>query len=237
MKRLRPAIVALAVGGAVLAPGVAAAAHGDAAARGTPAGPAPTDPRQGSGSGHAKGREDVRVAGMAPGVLAGPDGLPRGTFARDIPLPRATYKYSHAVRADLVVVFKGRRLLHLMKDGEVVGSYRIALGFEARGHKLREGDGRTPEGVYTIDWRNPNSRFHRSLHISYPAPRDLGRAGRLGFHPGRDIMIHGLPNDRDAAAVGHPYRDWTEGCIAVTSEEMDDIWARVDDGTPIIIYP
>jgi murein L,D-transpeptidase YafK len=136
-----------------------------------------------------------------------------------------------------VVVFKGRRELHLMYRGGVIATYPVALGREPRGHKLREGDGRTPEGVYTLDWRNPNSRFHRALRISYPAPRDREHAARLGVHPGSDIMLHGLPNGRSADAIGHPYRDWTEGCIAVTSAEMDEIWYRVDDGTPIIIYP
>jgi hypothetical protein len=161
--------------------------------------------------------------------------LPRFTYGRDLPLPR--HQGYEAFKADLVVVFKGRRELNLMYRGGVIATYPIALGREPRGHKLREGDGRTPEGVYTLDWRNPNSRFHRALRISYPASRDRERAARLGVHPGSDIMLHGLPNGRSADAIGHPYRDWTEGCIAVTSAEMDEIWYRVDDGTPIIIYP
>ena len=226
VKRLRPVVVAALdrTGGGLLPLGGAVAA---ALLLTAP-----------DGAARAEEKDAVHMAAVvAPGVAAGLGALPALTYGRDIPLPRATYPYADAVKADLVVVFKGQRVLHLMNRGEVVGSYRIALGREPTGSKLRAGDGRTPEGVYTLDWRNPNSRFHRSLHVSYPAPRDWLRAARLGVHPGTDIMIHGLPNDRGAEVVGHPYRDWTEGCIAVTSREMDEIWERVDDGTTIIIYP
>jgi L,D-transpeptidase catalytic domain len=186
----------------------------------------------------ARAQEAVNVA-MLPratyGLADGAPPLPRLTYGRDVPLPR--HQGYEAFKADLVVVFKGKRELHLMHRGGVIATYPVALGREPRGRKLHEGDGRTPEGVYVLDWRNPNSRFHRALHVSYPAPRDWERAARLGVHPGSDIMIHGLPIGRNPDALGHPYRDWTEGCIAVTSAEMDDIWYRVDDGTPIIIYP
>jgi murein L,D-transpeptidase YafK len=173
----------------------------------------------------------ISSATVSPAVL------PALTYGRDIPLPQATYMYREAVMADLVVVFKSRRELHLMNRGEVVGTYRVALGRNPKGHKLQEGDGRTPEGVYTLNWRNPNSRFHRSIHVSFPRQRDRDRAERLGMRPGQHIMIHGLPNGHGPEAVGHPYLDWTDGCIAVTNEEMDEIWERVADGTTIIIYP
>ncbi len=139
--------------------------------------------------------------------------------------------------ADMVVIYKQERMLHLLRAGERIRSYRIALGREPRGHKVREGDSRTPEGAYIIDWRNPDSRFHLSLHISYPGRRDLLRAAWLGVTPGGQIMIHGLPNGRDADAVGHPARDWTDGCIAVTNREIEEIWQLVADETPVYIFP
>lgn len=141
-------------------------------------------------------------------------------------------------KADLVVVYKGKRVLQLKREGRILKSFTIALGRDPRGPKRMEGDGRTPEGVYTLDWRNPRSEFYRSIHISYPHPtRDTVHAARWGVDPGGLIMLHGLPNGLHARHVGHPRTDWTDGCIAVTNEEMDEIWARVEDGTTIIIYP
>ena len=128
-------------------------------------------------------------------------------------------------RVDRVVVNKARREMLLLSGDSVVRQYRIALGRNPIGHKQQEGDGRTPEGRYTIDRRNPNSKYHLSLHISYPGPADLGP------NPGGDIMIHGL---KDATPLPG---DWTQGCIAVTDGEMDEIWALVADGTPIEILP
>ena len=140
-------------------------------------------------------------------------------------------------KADLVVVFKGERVLQLRREGRILNSFKIALGGEPSGPKLMEGDERTPEGVYTLDWRNPDSQFYRSIHVSYPREGDMEPARRWGVAPGGLIMLHGLPNGAEAEMVGHPWNDWTNGCIAVTNEEMDEIWSRVDDGTMIIIYP
>ena len=134
-------------------------------------------------------------------------------------------------RVDRVVVHKSRRELLLLSGESVVRSYRIALGRDPIGHKQREGDGRTPEGRYTIDRRNPNSRYHLSLHISYPSAADVERARAAAVDPGGDIMIHGLK-----PGVVHP-SDWTQGCIAVTDAEMDEIWSLVPDGVPIEILP
>ena len=133
---------------------------------------------------------------------------------------------------DRVVVNKGAREMLLLSGDSVVRSYRIALGREPVGHKEREGDSRTPEGRYTIDRRNPNSKYHLALHISYPNAADIARAQALGNDPGGDIMIHGVK-----AGVAHPESDWTQGCIAVTDAEMDDMWSLVCDGTPVEIYP
>jgi murein L,D-transpeptidase YafK len=141
-------------------------------------------------------------------------------------------------KADLVVVDKSERSLELRHRGKVLRSFTIALGWQPVGHKRQEGDGRTPEGVYTLDWRNPNSQFYRSIHVSYPLAHDEGPARRWGVSAGGQIMIHGLPNGAIAQqAANHPGRDWTNGCIAVTNGEMDQIWDLVADGTTIIIYP
>jgi murein L,D-transpeptidase YafK len=139
------------------------------------------------------------------------------------------------VKADRVVVNKGARELLLIRGGQVIRTYPIALGFNPVGHKIMEGDGRTPEGRYVLDWRNPNSRFHRSIHISYPEAADRLLAGKLGVSPGSMIMIHGEPNYLRFG--GETQEDWTEGCIAVANGAMDEIWAMVDDGTPILINP
>lgn len=144
----------------------------------------------------------------------------------------------HAPKADLVVVHKSKRVLQVLHEGRVLKAFAIALGPDPRGPKRMEGDGRTPEGVYTLDWRNSNSQFYRALHVSYPHARDLEHALRWGVPAGGLIMIHGLPNGvRRPEALGHPYRNWTNGCIAVTNEEMDEIWSLVDDGTTIVIFP
>jgi murein L,D-transpeptidase YafK len=130
-----------------------------------------------------------------------------------------------------IVVMKGDRKMFLLMDDRVLKEYDIHLGFAPEGHKQIEGDGKTPEGMYYIDRRNPNSRFHLSLGISYPNEEDKRVASELGKSPGGDIFIHGQK---------HPMRkdkdDWTWGCIAVSNKEVEDIYAMVKDGTPIGIY-
>jgi len=167
-----------------------------------------------------------------------PVGLAMALITAFLPQPAWAEVFRQEVaKADLVVVFKGKRILQLRREGKVLRTYRIALGGDPDGAKRQEGDARTPEGVYSLDWRNPNSNFYRSIHVSYPRARDREAAARWGVSPGGLIMVHGLPNGLTAAEVGHPWNDWTNGCIAVTNEEIDEIWAAVDDGTPIIIYP
>jgi murein L,D-transpeptidase YafK len=117
----------------------------------------------------------------------------------------------------------------LLRGNVVLRSYRIALGRDPVGHKQREGDGRTPEGRYIVDRRNPKSKFHLALHISYPNSDDVARAQAAGVDPGGDIMIHGLKDGELRED------DWTQGCIAVTDQEMDEIWGLVPDGTVIVI--
>lgn len=138
-------------------------------------------------------------------------------------------------KADAVLVYKSERLLMLLRGGEIIGHFPIALGKNPVGPKTHEGDARTPEGRYYLDWRNPDSRFYRSIHISYPSPRDLAHAHRAGSPPGGMVMIHGWPNDPLLASIA--WDDWTDGCIAVANEAMDAIWNAVDDGTVIVIRP
>ena len=146
--------------------------------------------------------------------------------------PAATSQY-----ADRVVVKKSERKMQLLKNGEVIREYRIALGAAPRGHKFQEGDERTPVGDYVLDWRNPRSNYYKSIHVSYPNERDKALAEVLGIPPGGMIMVHGMPNHIRSPMVRAEYsrRDWTDGCIAVQDHEMDEIWRMVRDGTPIRI--
>jgi len=140
-------------------------------------------------------------------------------------------------KADLVVVEKSARKMILMKDDAQIREYKISLGDNSIGHKQQEGDERTPEGRYVIDWRNPSSQFHLSLHISYPNAEDKARAKEAGVSPGSDLFIHGRPNNFGGVSFLFEGKDWTDGCIAVTSEEIEEIWKLVDNGTAIDIRP
>jgi murein L,D-transpeptidase YafK len=140
-------------------------------------------------------------------------------------------------KADHVLVVKGERKLHLLRNGIVLRSFDISLGKNPLGAKMQEGDLRTPEGDYVIDWRNPDSDYYLSMHISYPGPRDIGLANRKGLNPGSMIMIHGLPNDSEPTRRDYLDDDWTDGCIAVSNQAMIDIWLSVADQTPITIRP
>lgn len=140
-------------------------------------------------------------------------------------------------QADLVEVFKDCRRLVLKRDGRLLKEYRVALGFAPLQHKEREGDGRTPEGCYTIDARNPRSSFHLSLRVSYPDDGDKAQAAALDASPGGDIYIHGLPNGWRKLRTRHPAEDWTSGCVAVTDAEIREIWSLVPTGVRIVIHP
>lgn len=140
-------------------------------------------------------------------------------------------------QVDRVVVLKSERKLVLMSGDYVMRVYQVALGRYPAGHKRRQGDARTPEGEYTLDYKLEDSAFHKAIRISYPNARDRARAEAAGEDPGGKIMIHGLPNDMSARRVGHPSIDWTQGCIAVTNDEIEEIWKMVQLGTPIEIHP
>lgn len=144
------------------------------------------------------------------------------------PLPRDA-------RADRVLVDKSDRTLVLLRGGRPLKTYRVSLGGAPAGHKRREGDERTPEGTYLLDYRNPASSAHRSLHVSYPDSADAARARAAGEDPGAMIMVHGITNGLGWVGRLHRLMDWTDGCIAVTNGEMDEIWRAVPDGTPIDI--
>lgn len=138
-----------------------------------------------------------------------------------------TYRGPQVTR---IQVFKNARVMQLLHHDKQLAAYRFELGFAPVGHKQFEGDGKTPTGAYRIDRKNPNSRFHLSLGISYPNSDDIARARAMGKSPGGDIFIHGTPSN----FLGQD--DWTWGCLAVTNEEMEDLYAMVEVGTPIFLY-
>ena len=142
------------------------------------------------------------------------------------------------VKVDYVLVRKEERLLYLYSGNDAVRVYPIALGKQPVGQKQKEGDSRTPEGIYTLDWRNPNSRFFRSIHVSYPNINQMLAATEAGIDPGGEIMIHGQPSDwSDRIKLTFKEQDWTEGCIALENQDMIEVWNLVSDGTPIKIEP
>ena len=142
------------------------------------------------------------------------------------------FKTYNGPEVTYVVVNKTARKMYLLHHEEVLKSYDIELGFAPDGHKTQRGDGKTPEGTYLIDRRNPNSDFHLSLGISYPNTADRAQARARGVSPGGDIFIHGKPNKKRGTGP-----DWTAGCISVKNSEMEMIYAMVKNGTPITINP
>jgi murein L,D-transpeptidase YafK len=139
------------------------------------------------------------------------------------------------LRADSIVVEKSKHSMSLLKNGEVLRTYRVALGRGGPEPKFQEGDARTPEGPYYIDSRNPRSSFYRALHVSYPNATDVAAARVRGVSAGSDVMIHGIRNGLGWLGRLHRAVDWTAGCIAVTDREMDEVWRVVPDGTPVLI--
>jgi murein L,D-transpeptidase YafK len=146
------------------------------------------------------------------------------------PLPAGT-------SIDRIVVEKFAKKLSVFRDGNQIKSYRIALGRSPVGAKQKEGDMKTPEGIYKIDSRNPQSSFHLALHISYPSDEDNQRSVATGVSAGSDIMIHGIQNGRGWIGAFHRWKNWTAGCIALTDEEIEELWRVTPDGTTIEIHP
>ena len=142
-----------------------------------------------------------------------------------------------APKADFVLVKKSERKLYLLDHGRPFKEYKVALGKAPRGHKMREGDKRTPEGRYVLDFKNENSDYYKSIRISYPNTVDSALARRFGYKPGGAIMIHGQRQEAEYSPYVMQAFNWTDGSIAVTNDEMDEIWAAVEVGTPIEILP
>jgi murein L,D-transpeptidase YafK len=138
---------------------------------------------------------------------------------------------------DRILVEKSGRRLSVFQGGKTLKTYRIALGRNPIGPKEEEGDLKTPEGLYRIDGRNPQSRFHLGLHISYPSAEDTARAAARGVSAGCDIMIHGLPNEGAWVGAFRRRTDWTAGCIGLTNEEIEELWRVTPDGTVVEIRP
>ena len=151
-------------------------------------------------------------------------------------LPHA-YGQEPVDKADSILILKKDHVLELLANGKVIRTYQVALGRGGMAPKDREGDGRTPEGHYIIDSRNASSHYHKALHISYPNAEDRKRAEKLGVSPGGAIMIHGLPNGMGWLGSTHRLYDWTLGCVAVTDDEIDEIWKMAPVGTPVEIRP
>lgn len=137
--------------------------------------------------------------------------------------------------ADSIVIEKKAHRLTLYHMGRPIRTYLVALGADPEKDKLSAGDRRTPEGLFSIEARNPYSQYHLALQISYPDAMHRSRAEALGVSPGGNIMIHGLPNGRGKTGAFHRTVDWTNGCVALTDEEMDEIWSVVPIGTPVLI--
>ncbi|MCU0947214.1 MAG: L,D-transpeptidase family protein [Porphyrobacter sp.] len=182
----------------------------------------------------------VLVATGCAGPSPAPQPWPRASVPQGVPPPpgmgrygQRSLPYAGARQVDYLLVDKTRRMLIAYAGGQPVRVYHgIQLGGTPQGHKQFEGDRRTPEGLYTISTRNPASRFYLSLRISYPNAADRAFAARYGRSPGGDIFLHGQPNGYPAGRVPG---DWTDGCIALTNEEIAELWAIVPDGTPIQI--
>lgn len=140
-------------------------------------------------------------------------------------------------KVDRIVIEKRNRTLSLMDGTKIVKTYKVALGGQPVGAKDRQGDHKTPEGIYSVDAKNPNSQFYKALHISYPNKTDREHARKLGVSPGGDVEIHGLGAKWGWIGAKHRQTDWTDGCIAVTNEEIDEIYPQIPVGTPVDIRP
>ncbi|MTH34441.1 L,D-transpeptidase family protein [Paracoccus limosus] len=149
--------------------------------------------------------------------------------------PNSTAKTYNGPPVTQIVVKKGERRMYMVAGKDVVRSYHINLGSQPVGAKQFEGDGRTPEGMYFIDRKNPRSRYHLSVGVSYPSAKDIAHAAQMGLRPGGDIMIHGLGPEGQMLAKQRA--DWTAGCIAVNDNEIEEIFAMVNPGVPVFIYP
>jgi len=140
-------------------------------------------------------------------------------------------------KADLVIVVKNEYRLYLIRDEKLFASFPVVFGSNPKGHKQQQGDERTPEGEYVLDYKNANSSYYKSIHISYPNDQDRENARKRGVSPGGDIMIHSQPNRWGKFSLITQLFNWTNGCIALSNSDMDAVWNAVDPGTPLQIRP
>ena len=143
--------------------------------------------------------------------------------------------WATTIKVDRVVVKKSESTLYLMKNKKIIKQYKVSFGAEPKGHKQQEGDEKTPEGNYTLDYKNSKSGYYKSIHLSYPNKKDKQKAKKLGVSAGGDIMIHGQKNGFSLLYFLTKWFNWTNGCMAVSNKEMDEIWNLVKVGTPIEI--
>ena len=176
--------------------------------------------------------------GLVVALLLGTAGGCSSTAQKDVTKAQRTTR-SGSPYADKILVKKSERKLYLLKDGQPIRTYRVSLGVNPKGHKERQGDNRTPEGLYYLNGRNPGSRFYKALHISYPNDKDRMVAAMRGEPPGGQIMIHGQPASSRIQDLQDVLKgtDWTAGCIAVNNAEIEEIWGYTTNGTPIEILP
>jgi murein L,D-transpeptidase YafK len=184
----------------------------------------------------AQGFSSISSGGVPPPEPTTPLAAPAAVAAPAEAAARRTAASSPQL-ADKVVVIKGDRRLYLLREDRVIAEYPVKLGLNPYGPKLREGDFRTPEGVYTLTRRNPNSEYFLSIQLSYPNFADLARARATGVPPGGLIMIHGQPNAPRKPLDYYASNDWTDGCIAVSNTDMVAIWQRTQPGIPVVIRP
>lgn len=192
--------------------------------------------------GNGRRRRGARRCGMrlivflglffAVALVAGAKNLGNALFESDLQA-----ELPAELQFDRLVIEKQARRLTAYAEGQAVREYHIALGWAPEGHKQVEGDGKTPEGVYFVDGKNPNSRYYKNLGVSYPNDADREAAAALGASPGGDIKIHGLPAGQGHLGGVHWMQDWTAGCIAVSNEEIDELYARTPVGAAIEIRP
>jgi lipoprotein-anchoring transpeptidase ErfK/SrfK len=241
----------------VLLASAVALSGGDTVKKKAPATPTPHKPAKGLTASVAIARAAsetmTRFAGATAGktiAAAAHAATPKATFLSAAisarvrptsgpPLPERfrTETNGSTFSADSIVVEKARRTMTLYRQGEPVRIYFVALGSSPVGPKEQQGDGRTPEGIYRIAAHNPDSKYHLSLLVSYPNERDAANAKARGVATGGSIMVHGLPDRFASYGSAHRNWDWTEGCIAVTNAEIEEIWSAIPDGATIQIKP
>lgn len=194
-------------------------------------------PADGVATAAASPRADITTTRIDPRTVVSVRSSERIEPLYAVPIPSARVRLGAPTAADSIVVYKRERTLVLFNRGIPIRSYFVALGSKPVGDKERVGDQKTPEGLFRINAHNPASKFHLALRISYPDDAHRARAAALGVDPGGDIMIHGLPKEYSEAGKNHLKNDWTNGCVALSNQEIEEIWHAVPDGTPVQIKP